>query len=1071
MTASGGPADVAQRIAGLSAADRAALERALLARRGRAGEAGGIPRRPPGEPVPLSFAQRGMWFLDQWQPGSALYGVRVATRLSGDLDVSALRRAFAEVTRRHEVVRTTFSTVDGRPVQVIGAATDPPLPVFDVSALPAAARERAQQDLAAAAAARPYDLARGPLLRAGLIRTVRDEHVLLLSMHHIVADGWSYALLVKELSAAYAAYRSGREPAPAPLPLQYGDYAAWQQRAVHEDERLRADLRWWKETLAGAPPLLSLPADRPRPPSPTYRAGAADVRFGPELTSAVRALARQEGATLFMTLLAAFTTLLHRCTGATDLVVGSPVAGRDDTRLEELIGCFVNTLALRTDLSGRPSFRTVLARVREHTLAAYAHRGVPFEHLVEELRLGRNTSHSPVFQVMFAQGNTARPAWDLPGLRVRPLGLEQLAEPFDLSMTVTEDGECLDVEVTYARDLFDAGTVAELLTRFADLVAEVNREPGRSIDELPRYVRAQPAPAVAPASPPMPVADVPAEVVASVRDIWCDVLGDNAVTGETDFFTAGGHSLLAVQVITRVRQRTGAQLPVRALFEAPTLDAFVGRVHSAAPAEADPPLVPAGRDRPVPLSRAQRRIWYIDQFDRGGAHHNVAAQLDLGGPLRVAALCEAVAAMRRRHESLRTTFVRDGGEVEQVVLADPAVTTPIVDLTHLGPAAGPAADALAAREAALPFDLGRGPVWRVTVLRLGPDRHVLLSTIHHIVTDAWSSALLLEELWTMYAALIGESAPELPPLPVQYADYAIWERRATDGAALREAEAYWLRQLAGMPEELELAKDRPVPMTPVFTAVTLPYELSEEQTRDLVELSLREGVTLFMTVLAAYLIVLRRRTRTPDVVVGTGAANRGHVDVERVIGFFTNQLVLRAGVTGRETVRELLARVREVTLGAYTHERMPFDRLVELLRPARVPNRSPLFQVEIEYHRLTDVPPAPPGLTVSARELHSPTTTLDLSLHVVQTESVVRGGLVYNADVFTAATARRMAGEWRLLLAAMAERPDALVEDVAARAEEEWRTEAARQRKEAARARFRDSNARPMRVPLEHGGM
>jgi non-ribosomal peptide synthetase component F len=1065
MTVPDTGASVALRVAGLPAAERAVLEKALLARRDRAEHAGRIPRRDPAAPVPLSFAQRGMWFLDQWQPGSALYGVRVALRLSGALDVPALRQAFDEVARRHEILRTTFRAAGGIPFQVVEDPSPRPVPVVDVGPLDGSRRDRVVGELLAAAAARPYDLATGPLLRAGLIRSGATEHVLFMSMHHIVADGWSYALLINELSAAYAAYRTGAQPVLSPLPLQYGDYATWQHRGVQD-----ADLQWWKSALAGAPPLLRLPADRPRPHAPTYRAGVADVRIGPQLLGAVHALARQEGATLFMTLLAGFTALLHRYTEATDLVVGTPVAGRVDTQLEELIGCFVNTLALRTDLSGEPSFTALLGRVREGTLAAYAHQSVPFEQLVEELRLDRSTSYSPVFQVMFALGNTPPMVWDLPGLAVQPLGVAQLAEPFDLSMTVSEDGDSLDVNVTYSRDLFDPATIARLLLHFEELLAEVTAAPQRSIGALPRYGTTDGVPTQHEVpDEPAPTPAVPAPLVAAVRDIWREVLGSDAITGETHFFTAGGHSLLAVQVTARVRHSTGADLPVRAIFEAPTLTAFAGRVHAAAHAGGDtgaPPLVAAIRRGPVPLSRAQRRIWYVDQFDRGGAHHNVAAVLDIDGPLRVPDLRAAVAALRRRHESLRTTFERHGGQVEQVVAADAAVATVLVDLAPLGDRAVAEAGRLTEAEALRPFDLTRDPLWRVTVLRLGPDRHVLLSTIHHIVTDAWSSALLFEELWTLYAA----PATQLPPLPVQYADYAIWEQQAADGPPLRRAEEYWRRQLDGAPDVLELEHDRPPPMTPVFAAATVPYTLGEHQTRDLVRLSLDQGVTVFMTVLTAYLILLRQRARTSDLVVGTGAANRPHVELEHVVGFFTNQLVLRTLVTGQETVSELLARVREVTLEAYTHETMPFDRLVELLRPARTVNRPPLFQVEIEYHRRTDDPPAPAGLTVSARDLHSPTTTLDLSLHVVQTATLVHGGLVYNADVFTAGSARRMVGQFRHLLAVMALAPDAPVEDVAAQAEERWRAEAARQRAEAARARFLDVNAAPAGVRLDHGG-
>jgi non-ribosomal peptide synthetase component F len=333
-------------------------------------------------------------------------------------------------------------------------------------------------------------------------------------------------------------------------------------------------------------------------------------------------------------------------------------------------------------------------------------------------------------------------------------------------------------------------------------------------------------------------------------------------------------------------------------------------------------------------------------------------------------------------------------------------------------------------------------------------------TLHHIVTDAWSTDLLLEELWQAYDADLRGEPDGLPELPVQYADYALWEQ--SGGAVADEDARYWQRHLAGAPEAIELDFDAPLPATPLFRSATLPYELSRAETTRLVDFCVREGITLYMAVLAAYLIVLHRRSGQSDLVVGSGTANRGRVELERVIGFFTNQVVVRTRVSGEDGVRALLGRVRETTLAAHSHDALPFDRLVELLRPPRRVNRPPLFHVEIEYHRRSDVLAGPAGVTVGSIELPNATTTLDLSLHVVQTESVLRGALVYNADVFAAVTARRMLGELRCLLAAVVATPEATVAEVAARAGREARATAARERAATARARFDVARAIPI---------
>jgi non-ribosomal peptide synthetase component F/acyl carrier protein len=1005
------------QVARLSAAKRALVERALLNRK----RTTRIPRRPADASIPLTYAQRGMWFLDQWQPDSALYGVRSAFRLTGPLDVNALQGAFQELVRRHEILRTTFVSVDGRPVQVVSPDASITVDVRDDSV----------DSLREAEAARSFDLARGPMLRATLVVTGENEHVLLVSLHHIVADGWSYSLLIQELSALYA----GRELPE--LPLQYGDFAVWQAQNLPAK-----DLAWWQDLLAGSPRLLTLPTDRPRPAVLSYRGGTRDFTVASPVAAALRELGQREGVTLFMTLLAAFKTLLHRYTGDVDLVVGCPVAGRNDRDLERLIGCFLNTLALRTDLGGDPSFLSLLGRVKQGTLAAYAHQDVPFEWLVEELRLGRNTSHTPVFQVMFAMENTLPADWHLPGIDVSVLPVSHPAESFDLSMAMSESPTGLVGTLSYSADLFDEGTIARLVDHFAALLGAIADDPSRRLSGYPvgelggkRHHEA--ATAVSERSYDTGV----------LHGIWCEVLGVEEIDADADFFEAGGHSLLAVQVMARVRKALGVDLPVRALFEAPTLNTFAHQVYSGWHKAALPAISAVERTGPVALSHAQRRLWFTDLLDRSGSHHNVATALTIDGDLDVAALRRAVNEVRSRHESLRATFLQS---VSQVVQPYSPVPAPVIDLSGLADAAE-VASALAQAEATRPFDLEHGPVLRVNLLRLGTSRHVLLVTIHHIVTDAWSTALFFEELWEAY------SGATLPPVAIQYADYAAWEQRWLTPNALAKADDYWRAQLAGAPATLDLNFDQPHPATPVFSSATLPYALSTSETEALVEFGLSENVTLFVTVLTAYLIVLHRRAEQTDIVLGTGIANRGSVEVERVIGFFTNQIVLRTPVNGSDTLRSLLARVREVTLGAYAHQEMPFDRLVELLQPPRLVNRPPLFQVEIEYHRSPDQPPAPDGLTIAPQERHSPTTTLDLSLHVVQTETVVRGGLVYNADVFAPATARRMLGEWRTLLTAMIRNPDSsmdTVDSLAAAAEEEWRKSAARDRAAAARARF-----------------
>jgi amino acid adenylation domain-containing protein/thioester reductase-like protein len=434
--------------------------------------------------LPLSFAQQRLWFLDQLEPGNPFYTIPVAMSLSGTLDTAALERSVAEILRRHEVFRTSFPSVEGKPVQVIAPATSQPVPLVDLRHLPITEREGQVQRLAEEEARRPFDLSTGPLVRTNLFRLDEREHVLLLMIHHIIADGWSYGVLLGELGPLYNAFTAG-QPSPLPeLPVQYADYAVWQREWLQGDT-LQSQLDYWKAQLAGAPPLLELPTDRPRPPAQTYRGAYQSAVLPKSLAQQLEALGRREGATLFMTLLAAFDALLHRYTDQGDIVVGSPIANRSRPEVEGLIGLFANTLVLRADLRGDPTFRELLHRVRELALGAYDHQDVPFERLVEELQPERNLSYHPLFQVMFVLQNAPLPPLDVAGLTLSYLDVHRGASAFDITLMMADTDDGLEVFIEYNTDLFDAPTIARMLGHFQTLLEGIVANPNRRVSELP----------------------------------------------------------------------------------------------------------------------------------------------------------------------------------------------------------------------------------------------------------------------------------------------------------------------------------------------------------------------------------------------------------------------------------------------------------------------------------------------------------------------------------------------------------------------------------------------------------
>ncbi|QRO01038.1 non-ribosomal peptide synthase/polyketide synthase [Archangium violaceum] len=1486
---------------------------------------------PRQEAMPLSFAQQRLWFLQQLEPDGASYNMPAAVRMRGTLDVAALERSLGELLRRHEVLRTTFRLEAGQPVQSVSSVPVRLLARVDLGSLPESSREDEVRRLSHEEARRPFDLTRGPLLRATLLRLDEQEHVLLVTLHHIVSDGWSTAVLVREVAALYEAFLSGR-PSPLPeLPVQYADYAVW-QRSWLQGEVLESQLAFWRQQLEGAPPVLELPTDRPRSSS-NHRSGASlPVMLPSTLASALRSFSQREGSTVFMTLLAGFQVLLSRYSGQKDIVVGTDVANRHHAETEGLIGFFVNQLVMRTRLEGNPSFREVLAQVRESALGAYAHQDLPFEELVRALNPERSLAHAPLFQVKLVLQNVPDGQLELPGLSLDLEVLDSGAAKLDMVLLLSETERGLEGTLDYDASLFEPASMERLVGHLRTLLEAAVANPGQRVsalpllteeeqrrvleewnatevewprekcihelvteqararpeavavscegqkltyreleeranklgnhlrglgvgpevrvalsverslelvvgmlgilkaggvyvplepsypaerlaymmrdagvsvvltqehiaDELPAQgelllcldtewaqVEAQPAQApesgvraenlayiiytsgstgrpkgvmlghrglcntareagkahgygpesrvlqyasmsfdasvcevfgalvagaslvLAPkekllpgealggllrqegitavtltpsvlaqqeeegleglgtiisageactpelvrrwgkgrkllnaygptevtvcatitsgsveervtvgrawgnvrvyvldeAQRPVPVgvagelyvggeglargyvgrAELTAErfvpdgvsgragerlyrtgdkvrwaekgeleylgrldeqvkvrgmrvelgeveavlmghpavreaAVAQKEDaagnkrlvgyvvprpgqqvevgllrawlgerlpehqvpsawvvletlplstsgkvdkkalpapdgsrpeqerpyvaprtsterqlaeVWAPLLGLDRVGVDDDFFELGGHSLLATQAISRISALFGVELPLRELFEAPTVARLAVRLEAelqAGRALRAPALLRVERTGSLPLSFAQQRLWFLDRMEPGSPLYNNPAAVRLDGPLDVAALDRAFQEIVRRHEALRTLFQDVEGQPAQVIVPSVQLPLPVVDLRELPePSREEEARRISVEEARQPFDLTRGPLLRALLLALGEHSHVLLLTMHHIVSDGWSTAVLIREVAALYEAFHSGRPSPLPELPVQYADYSAWQRSWLQGDALEAQLAYWRQQLAGAPSVLELPTDRPRPAVQSFRGTSLPVRLPRELSAAVRELSRREGVTSFMTLLAAFQTVLSRYSGQDDVCVGSPIAGRTRSELEGLIGLFINTLVLRTKLSSQLTFRELLARVRTTTLDAYAHQDVPFEKLVEELKPVRSLSHSPLFQVLFILQQDLQQELKLPGLSLHPLASESGTARFDLTLNLMDLEDGFAGTIDYSTDLYDAETMERLFGHVRTLLEAAVAEPD-----------------------------------------------
>lgn len=1037
-----------------------------------------IPEKPAHGRLPLSFAQERLWFLNQLDPNSPYYNVGRVFSLEGELSVEALGRSLAEVVRRHEVLRTRFPGDSVGAVQEIAESVDDELTYIDVRG--ANANQRAYA-LASGEVKRPFDVTCELPWRARVIQYGDAHYLFVLVLHHIAVDGWSLPILFRELSQFYCRFLEHQSVESSPLRFQYAHFALWERMkwSDRDEAEREKQLSYWRNQLQNLPAVFPLPGDFQRTSRPAKEGDWEPITLSAEASSGLAEFAADRGVSLATVLLAGFHAILARYMSRNDVVVMQAVSNRGRTEFEELIGLFVNTLPVRTDLCGPLTFSQFVEQVQRVAMEAYASWDLPFEMILRAARPSPEHKTTSLTQFMFGFDDFPDYQLQLDGVTSKRIGLESIhngGAKADLELWLTAKSAQVTGLIGYRTDLFLPPTIRRFWKHLTALLEGGLRSPETRVDQIPilspderhhfvgRGIIDREALSVPePESQRIAVIRVPPRnsVEETLRQVWTEVLGipPDKFTVFDSFFALGGDSLLATQVVARIRKRLNAGFPMRWIFEFPTIAALTERSMTEmgeaknedlpyevndelrrrsarsvqGPSQPEQPITRLAERQSFPLSFAQQRLWFIDRLISESSLYNVPVILRLQGWLNVEALRQSLRDLSARHEILRTRYVMEDGQLRQ------RIESGQIDLDIRGCVEGEAAAILEAqREAGCAFDLEKGPLFRAVLLRLTDESQILVLNQHHSITDGWSLQLMSRELSAAYESRLESREPNLPQLLVQYGDFADWHTRWVTEEVLKSQLPYWRKQLEGV-ACLELPCDHQRPPNYSYRGAATRRRLPNSLNLSLRELARREGTTLFMTLLAAFQGLMFRYTRQNDVAVGTPIAGRNRIEIEPLIGFFVNTLVMRTRVEEKWSFRRLLQEVREVALGAYAHQDVPFEKLVEELQPRRDLSHTPLFQVLFAVDDTHNYQFELKGLQTSQIDPERMLSKFDLAVTFVEDGDGAALNAVFRSDLFEQATIERLLNHYEGLLHAVVANPEKELSHLSLMTEQERR--------------------------------
>jgi amino acid adenylation domain-containing protein len=996
----------------------------------------------------LSPMQEGMLFHSLAGAHNDPYCFQHTYGIRGNLNVSAFSRAWQQVVDRHQILRTAFHwDKTDNPLQIVFRRVNLAIEQEDWRGLsPDEGRERLEA-YCRSDRERGFDLSKAPLMRLTLIRMTEDTYEFIWTFHHILLDGWSMPILINDVSVFYEAFRQNKELAWPP-PRPFSNYIAWLQK-----QDISKAEQFWRRILKGvkAPAPLALLGGGTTIQWSGH--GEEFIQLTKTAVSALRSLARQQQMTANTIVQGAWALLLCYYSKDQDVIFGTVVSGRPPNLegVETMVGLFINTLPTRVQVTPEAKLIPWLKNLQAQQVEA---RDYEYSPLVQVKKWADAPRGWPLFESTVNFGNfpISVASDSLKEIQsnlsfFQPRVLEKNTYPLGLNTSLDSE---TTLTIRYDRGRFDASAIKRALANLRALIESILADPERTLAELLELVRqsdfalkrglalSTDLPNQLPltpngkpdhSAPPAPGADAyvrrgyeaPEGVTETrVAQIWAELLKVERVGRQDHFFDLGGHSLLAVQVRSRLQQSLGVDIPLACLFTCPVLADFARMVEGCAHSEL-PPITAVDRNNKLELSFAQQWLWFLAQLDKASRVYHIVVGLRLTGDLDRPALRRALDQIVARHEALRTTFSQiDGRPIQVIGSAENGFHLLEHDLRQETDAESELRR-LAELEAREPFDLERGPLIRGRLAQMGEDEHRLLVTTHHIVSDGWSMGVLVNELSALYDAYRRGEAAQLPELPIQYADYAAWQRQWLSGEVLERQAEYWKTALAGAPALLEAPADRSRPAVQDYDGKRVRVKLEEGLTCGLKALSRRRGTTLYMTLLAGWAALLGRLSGQEEVVIGTPVANRTRMEIEGLIGFFVNTLALRIDLSGGLTVGELLERVKERALEGQQNQDISFEQVVEIAQTPRSLAYAPIFQVMFAWQNAPEGRLDLPGLAISWMETPQVTTRFDLTLSLQETGQGIFGGLEYATSLYERETVERYLGYWRRLLEGMVE--------------------------------------------------